>query len=136
MAGSTDTEKHALIAELAVARHRLTAAGEDLRAASEKLKESFNLPARARRSYEAHKGVWLGGGAIVGFLLSRLPARKKVIYMERATGQKIGLATKAGLVWPALKFAAGLAAPLLTKLASARVAEFAARFVPRDEAQE
>lgn len=130
MAGTTDPEKAGLIAELAAARQRLGETGEDFRLATERLKARVDLPARARRSYEAHRGVWLAGATLAGFLLSRLPARKKVVYVERVSGQAVGLAGKVGMLWPAVKFLGGFAGPLVSKVVGARVAEWVQRFVP------
>src|SRR5712675_2237389 len=97
MAGTTNPEKTALTAELASARARLSEAGGSLRA-------SLDVPSRAMENFKRHRAAWLGGAALAGFLLSRLPARRKTVFVEKATGKALGGAGKAGLVWTAAKF--------------------------------
>lgn len=126
MAGEHD--KAQLIAELAIARARLTEAGHALKASAEAVKDKLDVSARAKASYGRHPVLWNAGAAVVGFLLARLPARKKVVYVERSTGQALGAGAKAGLLWGAVKFAAGLAKPLLSAFAGQKLGDLAQRF--------
>ena len=127
MAGPAEHDKHAIVAELAAARARLSATGDALR-------RSLDVPARAKESFKRHKPVWLGGAAIVGFVLSKLPSRKKTIIVERATGKVLGAAGKLGAIFSAAKFALNFAGPLLSDLAGGGIAEILKRFQRRPKA--
>lgn len=121
MAGTTNPEKSALTAELASARARLSEAGGSLRTI-------LDVRSRAMESFRRHRPAWLGGAALVGFLLSRLPARRKTVFVEKATGKALGGAAKFGLVWTAAKFVFGAARPLFAELAGKIIGEIAAKF--------
>ena len=121
MAGSAEQDKRAIVAELAAARARLSATGDALR-------RSLDVPARAKESFKRHRPAWLGGAAIAGFVLSKLPSRKKTIIVERVTGKVLGAAGKLGAIFSAAKFAINFAGPLVSELAGGRIAEFLKRF--------
>ena len=121
MAGTTNPDKTALTAELASARARLTDAGGSLRT-------SLDVPARAMENFKRHRPAWVAGAALAGFLLSRLPVRRKTVFVERVTGKTLGGAGKIGLVWTAAKFLFGAATPLFTDIAGKIVGEIAAKF--------
>ncbi|MEO6739190.1 MAG: DUF3618 domain-containing protein [Chthoniobacteraceae bacterium] len=124
MAGSTEHDKHAIVAELAAARARLSATGDALR-------HSLDVPARAKESFGRHKPVWLSGAAIAGFVLSKLPSRKKTIIVERATGKVLGAAGKLGAIFSVAKFAINFARPLMSEIAGGGIAEILKRFQNR-----
>lgn len=126
MAG--DSDKAELIAQLAAARERLARTGRALQDAGELLRQKLDVPARAKESFEKHRPAWLGGATLIGLLLSKLPARKKTVFVERSTGQALGMAGKLGAVWSAAKFAAGIAKPFLGEIAGQRLGELARRF--------
>ena len=121
MAGPTEHDKLAIVAELAAARTRLSVTGDALR-------HSLDVPARAKESFKRHKPAWLGGAAIVGFVLSKLPSRKRTVFVERATGKVLGAAGKIGAIFSAAKFAFTFAKPLLSEIAGGRLAEILKRF--------
>ena len=120
MAGTT--EKAALIAEIAATRVRLAQATEGLRAAAD-------LPTRARRNFQRNRGKWFIAAVLTGLALSQLRKRKEVVYVERSTGDILGSAGKAGLLWGGLKLLTGLAKPALTELAKARAVGLVARLI-------
>lgn len=121
MAGSAEHDKQTLVAELASARTRLSAAGEALR-------QSLDVTARAKESFQRHRPAWLSSAAIAGFVLSKIPSRKKTIIVERTTGKVLGAAGKLGAIFSAVKFALNLASPLLSEAAGGRIAEILKRF--------
>ncbi len=121
MAGPAEHDKQAIVAELAAARARLSATGEALR-------RSLDVTARARESFKRHKPAWLSGAAIVGFVLSKLPSRKKTVFVEQTTGKVLGAAGKLGAIFSAAKFAFNIARPLLSDLAGGSIGEILKRF--------
>lgn len=121
MAGPAEHDKHALVAELAAARARLSATGEALR-------RSLDVTARAQESFKRHKPAWLSGAAVIGFVLSKLPSRKKTVFVERATGAVLGTAGKLGAIFSAAKLAISFARPILSNLADGRLSEILKRF--------
>lgn len=121
MARPADQEKHAILGELAAARERLSATGEELRRA-------LDVAARARDSFQRHRPAWLGGAALVGLVLSKLPARSKTVFVERATGKALGAAGKLGAVWTVARLAFDIAKPLVGELAGKSLGEISKRF--------
>jgi hypothetical protein len=45
------------------------------------LKEDYNVPRRLRGSVQKYPWSWIMGAVLVGFLFSRLPARRKEVYL-------------------------------------------------------
>jgi hypothetical protein len=121
MAGSAENDKRAIVAELAAARARLSVTGEALR-------RSLDVSARAKESFKRHRPAWLGGSALVGFLLSKLPARKKTVFVERVSGKVLGAAGKLGALFSAAKFAINIAGPLVSDFAGRGFGEILKRF--------
>ncbi len=127
MAGPAELKKREIIADLAAARARISAAGDALH-------HSLDVPARATESFQHHRPAWLSGAAIVGFVLSKLPSRKKTVFVERATGKilgaagKLGGVGKIGAIFSAAKIAIDVARPLLAELKSGTFAELLKRF--------
>ena len=121
MAGPTETDKAALLAELAAARVRLSETGDGLL-------RKLDVPTRAKASFKEHRPAWLGGAALLGLVLSKLPARKRTVLIERATGKAIGAAGKLGVAWSVAKFAFDFARPLITEFAGKHAGDIARRF--------
>jgi hypothetical protein len=81
-----------------------------------------------RRSVEKNRAKWVAGASISALALVLLRRRKKVVYVERSTGDLLGSAGKAGMVLSGLKIFAGLAKPLFGEVAKARLIDLAQRF--------
>ena len=86
------------VIECATARSRLSETASALRAA-------LDVPSRAKESFQRHRPTWLGGAALLGLVLSKLPSRRSTVFVERATGKALGAAGKLGFAWTAAKFA-------------------------------
>jgi hypothetical protein len=86
------------------------------------------MASRAKESFRRHRPAWLGGAALVGLVLSKLPARSKTVFVERATGKALGAAGKLGAVWTVAKLAFDVAKPLLGELAGKNLGEISKRF--------
>ena len=121
MAGTTDAAKSALLADIAATRGELTGA-------TERLRESMDVPARIRKNMQQNRARWVIGASTVALALVLLRRRRKVVYVERSSDEVLGVAGKAGLVLTTLKLIAGAAKPLLGELAKTRLADLAARF--------
>jgi len=86
------------------------------------------VPSRARESFQLHRPAWLGGAALLGLVLSKLPARSKTVFVERATGKALGAGGKLRAVWSVAKLAFDLAMPLVGDLAGKSLGEISKRF--------
>jgi hypothetical protein len=124
MAGNSHTDKATLIAEIAATRARMIVATEHFR-------ESIDLPTRARRNFQRHRGLWLGAAAVAALVLIKLPRRKKVVYVERSSGNILGTAGKAGMIWSGVKLLGGLAKPMFGEIAKSRLHDLVTRFAHR-----
>ena len=64
------------------------------------LKKNFDIPRRLNASIGQYPWAWLGGATLTGWLLSRLPARRKEVYLlkrhsedKKSTGDTNGIRT-------------------------------------------
>lgn len=121
MAGPANEEKRAVLAELTAARKRLSATGENLR-------RTLDVPARTRESFTRHRPAWIGGAALVGLVLSKLPARSKTVFVEKVSGKPLAAVGKLGTAWAVAKFAFDIAKPLVETLAGKNLGEIAKIF--------
>lgn len=112
--------KDELIAEIENARLHLRRGAAGLR-------RQADVGARMKSSIAAHRTVWLGGAGIAGWILSRLPARKKKTDVDagKKDGGKFKGLAEAGLLAGLLKFLFTLFKPAITAFASQKIAEFA-----------
>jgi hypothetical protein len=115
-----DARKAELIAALDRARSRLAANAHALR-------DDVNPLARVQRSFRRNGFAWVGGATLLGVLLARLPARTKVVTVDRqgARVRETKSAATAGLLLGALKLAFDLAKPWMAGWLSRRAASFA-----------
>jgi hypothetical protein len=101
--------KIALAADLARARAQL---GRNLDA----LRHDLDVPTHLKRSFEHHKAAYVGGATFLGLVLSKLPARRKKIYVERKTEKRVKEAEKAGVWLLVLQFLFKTLRPMLSSL--------------------
>ena len=110
--------KAQLQAELDRARAELTRELSGLRG-------DLDVQSRMREAFVHHKAFWMTGAALAGWVLSRLPARKKKISFNGHTGQRDAL--RAGLSATLLKVGASMIKPALTAYATRRFSEYLSR---------
>jgi hypothetical protein len=111
MAESHD-ERHRLIEQLASLRL-------DLNRQTAVVREDLNLKRHVQNSIRKYSWGWVSFAAMFGWLLSRLPARKKKVYLHALPSgngkrPKVGKGVVAGLVLLAWNAAWALGKPLLT----------------------
>lgn len=108
MANSTD--KKILIAELAAAR------GE-LHGCTTALRHDLDFGARLKRGILTHRGIWFGGAAVLGLLLSRLPfvRRKHSVKVPSFRAKKDAPTGQTAFALTALKLGLDFAKPALLR---------------------
>jgi hypothetical protein len=90
------------------------------------LKEDANIPKRVRESVRERKFVWISAATVIGFILSRLPARKKEVLVDAKSRKKIKTRKKkAGFLMILLKLAFGVLKPTITAYATKKLADVA-----------
>lgn len=120
---ANDIRKAELTGQLAVARTRLSAALHELQ-------RDLDVRAHVTSSFRHHKTAWLGGAAVAGWILSRLPARKKKVYVDRKDKQKITSQKEAGLLLVVGKLIFSALRPAITAFATKKIADLAMRGGP------
>jgi len=114
--------KSQLIAELERSRSDLA---RDLRG----VRHGLDVGAHLRHAFVRQKAAWLGGAALTGWLLSRLPSRRKAV--PRGDKPLAGMpkpkqSERGGLLLAALGVAGTILKPAITALATRKIKEFAA----------
>jgi hypothetical protein len=114
MVDSQDERKR-IIAELA---HRRI----DLSNQSVLVRRNLDFERRISDSVRTHSWSWMSVAAIFGWLLSRLPARKKKIYIHAAASEKRGRSNEglAGQIWRGVW---SIAKPLVMAYLTKKIAE-------------
>src|SRR5450432_2729322 len=87
-----DIHKNELSARLAAARARLSV---DVK----KVRHHLDVPMQMKSSFQHHKKTWLGSAAMLGWVLARLPARKKKVkvYVDGKNQRKVKEVKEAGI---------------------------------------
>jgi hypothetical protein len=109
--------KLALAAEMERARARLAVNFDALR-------HDLDVGTHLKHSFHQHKTAYIGGATLFGLILSKLPARKKKVYVERKTREAIKGVEKAGIWMVILQFLFNAVRPLLTSFVTKQVTEF------------
>src|SRR5258708_5997652 len=89
------------------------------------LRSDLNVPRRVKSTVRNHKTAFIGGAALLGLLVSKLPARRKKIYVDRKSKGVVKEVEKAGLGLMLLQLALKAAKPALMGLATQKLGEFA-----------
>ncbi len=114
MADSQDERKR-IIAELA--RRRIELSDESLL-----VRRNLDVERRLSESVKQHSWAWMSVAAVFGWILSRLPARKKKVYIEAPnSGKKVRY--REGFLSTAWKAAWSIGKPLLTAYLTKKIAE-------------
>lgn len=114
-----DDDKAELIAQLDRARAQFSRNLDGLR-------RDADLGAHFKHSFVTHKAAWIGSAGIAGWVLSRLPARKKKVLVNREDGKKVKDVAEAGLLLTVLKTLFTLFRPMIIGFASKKIADIAA----------
>ena len=88
------------------------------------LRHDLDVSTHLKESFHQNKAAYIGGATFVGLLLSKLPARKKKIYVESKGGKAVKEAEKAGLWLIILQFLFKTFRPMLLSLVTKGVTEF------------
>ncbi|MDP9291742.1 MAG: hypothetical protein M3O82_05200 [Verrucomicrobiota bacterium] len=91
----------------------------------EAVRDDLNLPAHFKAAVGRHKTFWLSGAAIIGWVLAKLPARQKKVYVDRHNKKAVKQMGFAGLLLGVLKLVFSLARPALTAFATKKLADVA-----------
>ena len=112
--------KRRIISELAEARLGLAGSAGIL-------KDRLDLPARVSASFRRNSWSWVSLAAIVGWVLARLPFRRKRIYLEAGNRRRLKgeekPERKRDLVWMIWDGVWSLAKPLLTAYLGRKLAQ-------------
>lgn len=123
MADSTRAERKAeLIAEIGQSRIRLQRNFNELR-------RDADVAAHFKQSYSSHKAAWLSAAGVAGWVLARLPARRKKVkvFVSKKDEEKVRTVAEAGLLIGVLKFLFTLAKPAIVTFASKKLSDLATK---------
>ncbi|MGC3989788.1 MAG: hypothetical protein QM796_08950 [Chthoniobacteraceae bacterium] len=121
-----DPDKIALIAQLAASRAGAKQAWRGL-------EHSLNVPARVQQSVRRNQGTWLAGAGIAGWLLSRLPARKKKVKVlvknKNGIEREVKEVAATGFFITIVKLLFTLFRPVLTGVLTKHLGSFAEQYL-------
>ncbi|MBV8141886.1 MAG: hypothetical protein JO279_01930 [Verrucomicrobia bacterium] len=117
MADSQD-QRSRIIAELA--RQRAALSNQTLL-----VRRNLDLKRRVAESVRGHSWSWMSLAAIFGWLLSRLPARKKKVYIHVANSEKLSPQPKpkGGIMTPIWKGMWSIAKPLVVAYLTKKIVQ-------------
>lgn len=91
------------------------------------LRSDLDVPTKMRHAFVHHTTAWMTGAAIFGWVLSRLPARKKTVSTQNGDKTVLKDQLRAGLVTALLKFGTSLVKPALTAYATRKLSSYVGR---------
>jgi hypothetical protein len=109
-------EKQRIVLELARTRNHLVEQ-------SLLVRRNLDISRHMSDSMREHSWGWMSVAAIFGWILSRLPARKKKIYIQSTDQQKSGKKWGGGLLKLVWDGAWSIAKPLLTAYLTKKIAQ-------------
>ncbi len=118
-------DKAELIAQLDQARAQLARSVDGLR-------RDADIGTHLKHSFTNHKAAWIGSAGVAGWVLSRLPARKKKVFIQKDGKESKAVAEKAageiagvGIIVAILKTLFTLFRPAIMSFASKQIAAIA-----------
>lgn len=114
---------------------QLDAAREGLRHSAGQLREDLDVPRHLKSTFVNHKSAWIGGAAVLGWVLAKLPGRKKNLIAHEAQRHNgfHGVSPSAkkyaisGILLAILRVALNALRPTLTAIASRKIKDMAAQ---------
>ncbi len=91
------------------------------------VRHDLDVGAHLKHAFVRQKTAWLTGAAITGWVLAKLPSRKKTPKAASARASKLKDKERGGLLLTVLSLAVTLLRPAATAFASRKIAEFASR---------
>lgn len=91
------------------------------------LRSDLDVQTRVRHAITHNRTAWMTGAAIFGWVLSRLPARKKQVSSQNGNKALLKDQLRAGIVAALLKFGASLIKPAIAAYASKKISGYVAR---------
>ena len=88
------------------------------------LRKDLDVSTHLKHSLQEHKAAYIGGATLLGLLLSKLPARKKKIYVERKSKDAVKEVEKAGIWIVLLQLLFKAFQPMITSLVSRQVTSY------------
>jgi len=88
------------------------------------LSRDFDVGTHLKHSFHENKAAYIGGATLFGLLLSKLPTRKKKMYVERKSTESLKDVEKAGIWLVLLQLLFKTFRPLITSLVTKQVTEF------------
>jgi len=88
------------------------------------LRRDLDVPTHLKHSFHDNKAAYIGGATLFGLLLSKLPTRRKKIYVERKSKAAVKEVEKAGIWLMLLQVLFKALRPMLTSLISTQVTDF------------
>lgn len=92
------------------------------------MKRNASVTRNVKGSFNQNRTAWLGGAAVFGWILSRLPARKKQVKVYVESGEKrVKIVKQAGLLLGLARILVPLLKPTVMAYVTAKIAEASAR---------
>jgi len=92
-----------------------------------RLREDLDIPAHIKRNFTNHSSAWIGGAAITGWILSRLPSRKKTIPADQSGELRDARKKGTSLLPGVAKLLFSAARPALAAFATKKIADIASK---------
>lgn len=115
-----DPNKAELTAQLALARRQFSQS-------LGKIREDLDVPRHLKQNFSKNRTAWLGSATALGWILSRLPAKRGRSETKEPDGKKTGEIKKSRLLPSVAKILFSAARPALTAYATRKIASFASR---------